>query len=86
MADNFREENVAKVCQNSEEYQRLVKEERARYEKIATLGLSKEQREVVEQAYEAQSATDAEYAAESYLCGIADCLRFLEYMKERQTE
>lgn len=86
MADNFRAENVAKVCRNSEEYQRLIKEEKESYERIASLGLTEEQREVVEQAYEAQSATDAEYAAESYFCGIADCLRFLDYMKERQTE
>lgn len=86
LADSFREENVAEVCQNSEEYQRLVREERESYEKLAVLGLTAEQREAVEQAYEAQSAADAEYAAESYFCGIADCLRFLEYMKGRQAE
>ena len=40
-----------------------------------------EQREVIEEAFEAQSAAEAEYATESYFCGIADCIRFLKYIE-----
>ena len=33
------------------------------------------------EAFEAQSAAEAEYATESYFCGIADCIRFLKYIE-----
>ena len=43
--------------------------------------LTEEQREIIEEAFEAQSAAEAEYATESYFCGIADCIRFLKYIE-----
>ena len=49
--------------------------------KLDTLNLTEEQREVIEEAFEAQSAAEAEYATESYFCGIADCIRFLKYIE-----
>ena len=72
--DHFRNEN-------SEAYRRLVREEEEAYAKLDTLNLTEEQREVIEEAFEAQSAAEAEYATESYFCGIADCIRFLKYIE-----
>ena len=66
---------------NSEAYRRLVREEEEAYAKLDTLNLTEEQREVIEEAFEAQSAAEAEYATESYFCGIADCIRFLKYIE-----
>ena len=48
---------------------------------LDTLNLTEEQREIIEEAFEAQSAAEAEYATESYFCGIADCIRFLKYIE-----
>ena len=65
----------------AEEIRRLVREEEEAYAKLDTLNLTEEQREVIEEAFEAQSAAEAEYATESYFCGIADCIRFLKYIE-----
>ena len=78
--DHFRNENMADFRKNSEAYRRLVREEEEAYAKLDTLNLTEEQREVIEEAFEAQSAAEAEYATESYFCGIADCIRFLKYI------
>ena len=59
----------------------MVREEEEAYAKLDTLNLTEEQREVIEEAFEAQSAAEAEYATESYFCGIADCIRFLKYIE-----
>ena len=75
--DHFRNENMADFRKNSEAYRRLVREEEEAYAKLDTLNLTEEQRE----AFEAQSAAEAEYATESYFCGIADCIRFLKYIE-----
>ena len=66
--DHFRNENMADFRKNSEA-------------KLDTLNLTEEQREIIEEAFEAQSAAEAEYATESYFCGIADCIRFLKYIE-----
>ena len=79
--DHFRNENMADFRKNSEAYRRLVREEEEAYAKLDTLNLTEEQREVIEEAFEAQSAAEAEYATESYFCGIADCIRFLKYIE-----
>ena len=78
---HFRNENMADFRKNSEAYRRLVREEEEAYAKLDTLNLTEEQREVIEEAFEAQSAAEAEYATESYFCGIADCIRFLKYIE-----
>ena len=75
--DHFRNENMADFRKNSEAYRRLVREEEEAYAKLDTLNLTEEQREVIEEAFEAQSAAEAE----SYFCGIADCIRFLKYIE-----
>ena len=80
--DHFRNENMADFRKNSEAYKRLIRAEEEAYAKLDSLNLTEEQREIVEEAFEAQSATDAEYATESYFCGIADCIRFLKYIEE----
>ena len=89
--DHFRNENMADFRKNSEAYRRLVREEEEAYAKLDTLNvfqtlaqnpnLTEEQREIIEEAFEAQSAAEAEYATESYFCGIADCIRFLKYIE-----
>jgi len=71
--DHFRNENMADFRKNSEAYRRLVREEEEAYAKLDTLNLT--------EAFEAQSAAEAEYATESYFCGIADCIRFLKYIE-----
>ena len=68
--DHFRNENMADFRKNSEAYRRLVREEEEAYAKLDTLNLTEEQREIIEEAFEAQSAAEAEYATESYFCGI----------------
>ena len=78
---HFRNENMADFRKNSEAYRRLVREEEEAYAKLDTLNLTEEQREIIEEAFEAQSAAEAEYATESYFCGIADCIRFLKYIE-----
>ncbi len=83
MLDHFRSENMKESCNQSEEYQQLVRAEEESYARLDELDLTKEQRQAVEEAYEAQSAADAEYALASYFCGITDCLRFLKYIEER---
>ena len=80
--DHFRNENMADFRKNSEAYRRLVREEEKAYARLDTLNLTAEQREVIEEAFEAQSVAEAEYATESYFCGIADCIRFLKYIEE----
>ena len=67
--DHFRNENMADFRKNSEAYRRLVRAEEEAYAKL------------IEEAFEAQSAAEAEYATESYFCGIADCIRFLKYIE-----
>lgn len=79
--DHFRNENMADFRKNSEAYRRLAREEEEAYAKLDTLNLTEEQREIIEEAFEAQSAAEAEYATESYFCGIADCIRFLKYIE-----
>lgn len=66
---------MADFRKNSEAYRRLVREEEEAYAKLDTLNLTEEQREIIEEAFE------AEYATESYFCGIADCIRFLKYIE-----
>ena len=78
--DHFRNENMADFRKNSEAYRRLVREEEKAYARLDTLNLTEEQRSVVEEVIETQSAAEAEYATESYFCGIADCMRFLKYI------
>ena len=69
--DHFRNENMADFRKNSEAYRRLVREEEEAYAKLDTLNLTEEQREIIEEAFEAQSAAEAEYATESYFCGFS---------------
>ena len=54
--DHFRNENMADFRKNSEAYRRLVREEEEAYAKLDTLNLTEEQREIIEEAFEAQSA------------------------------
>lgn len=80
--DEIREDSITPLREKSSYYQKYSAEEHKAHKKLEKLKLSRKERLVIDRVLDAQSATDGEYSMLSYLAGILDCLRFIDYIRE----
>lgn len=81
MLANFRENNMLKYRQSSEEYKSASEEAYEACKKIDSIRLTREEREIIDNALDMEASTSSIYIEQSYIQGISDCLKFLHFIK-----
>lgn len=81
MLAEFRENNMLTFRQNSREYREANKEAYEACKRINSIRLTKDEREAIDNALDMEAATSAIYVEQSYIQGISDCLKFLQFIK-----
>jgi len=82
MLCDFREMNMLKFRETSREYKSASEEAYEACKRLESFSLTKEEREAIDDAMDMEAATSAIYVEQSYLQGISDCIKFLQFINQ----
>lgn len=73
--------DLDKAVEKDKDYQEALEQQQKAFDRLDELGLTKEQKRVIDQVITANNHTGAVYGAVAYRCGMEDGIRLRKEMK-----
>lgn len=74
--------DLDEVLKKDKDYQEALEQQQEAFDRLEELGLTKEQKRVLDQVITANNHTGAVYGAVAYRCGMEDGIRLRKEMEE----